>query len=59
MPTIKDIFLIGHADLFLIYYRLFKQTLHFLQHCEKMSIQYTVLGFKRMTFDTWVSSHNH
>ena len=52
MPIIKDIFLNGHADLFLIYYRLFKQTLHFLQHCEKMSIQYTVLGFKRMTFDT-------
>ena len=27
--------------------------------CEKMSIQYTVLGFEPMTFGTWVSSHNH
>ena len=27
--------------------------------CEKMSIQYTVLGFKLMTFGTRVSSHNH
>ena len=27
--------------------------------CEKMSIQYTVLWFKHMTFRTWVSSHNH
>ena len=27
--------------------------------CEKMSIQYTVPGFKLTTFGTWVSSHNH
>ena len=27
--------------------------------CEKMSIQYMVLGFKPTTFRTWVSSHNH
>ena len=29
------------------------------QICEKMSIQYKVLGFKPTTFRTWVSSHNH
>ena len=27
--------------------------------CEKMSIQYTVQGFKPTIFRTWVSSHNH
>ena len=27
--------------------------------CEKMSIQYKVLGFEPTTFRTWVSSHNH
>ena len=27
--------------------------------CEKMSIQYTVLGYEPKTFGTWVSSHNH
>ena len=27
--------------------------------CEKMSIQYTVLGFEPTTFRKWVSSHNH
>ena len=26
---------------------------------EKMSIQYTVLGFETTTFRTWVSSHDH
>ena len=27
--------------------------------CEKMSIQYTVLGFKPTNFEKWVSSHYH
>ena len=27
--------------------------------CEKVSIQYAVLGFEPSTFRTWVSSHNH
>ena len=27
--------------------------------CEKMSIQYTVLGFEHTTFKTWVSIQNH
>ena len=27
--------------------------------CEKMSIQYMVMGFKPTTFRTRVSSHNH
>ena len=39
---------------------LFKQTLQIFNTniCEKMSIQYTVLGFEPTTFGTWVSSHN-
>ena len=38
--------------LFLIYFRLFKQTIQFLQQINvKMSIQYLVLGFEPMTFE--------
>ena len=47
--------------LFFVYFCLFKQTLQFLQqiNVEKMSIQYTVLGFELTIFGTWVSFHNH
>ena len=47
-------------SLFFVYFRLFKQTLHFLlQNYVKMSIQYTVQGFEPTTFGSGVSSHNH
>ena len=48
----------GQPDDFFIYFRLFKQILQQIDS-EKMSIQYSVLGFELMTFGTWVSSHNH
>ena len=37
------------------------EVVHHLQGLrrQKMSIQYTVLGFEPMTFGTWVSSHYH
>ena len=39
----------------------FKHTFQILQQIDmwKMSIQYTVPGFKLTTFGTWVSFHNH
>ena len=48
--------------LFFIYFRLFKQTLQFLQQIyveNVMYIQYMVPGFEPMTFETQVSCHNH
>ena len=47
------------TGLFFIYFRLFKNTIFTTNKYEKMSIQYTVQGFELMTFETWVSSHNH
>ena len=51
----------SNTVLFFVFFRLFKQTLQFLQQigtCEKMSIQYLVLEFEPTTFRIWVSSHN-
>ena len=49
----------GHPrPLFSIYFRLFKQTVQFLQ-CEKMCIQYTVLRFEPTTFGTRISFHKY
>ena len=48
--------------LLLFIFGLFKQTSsqYFTTNtCEKMSIQYTVPGFKPRTFITWVSSNNY
>ena len=44
-----------------VYFRLYKQTLQFLQqtNVKKMSIQYMALGFELTTFGIQVSSHNH
>ena len=36
-----------------------KNTIFTANKCEKMSIQYTMLGFEPTTFGTWVSSQNH
>ena len=44
-PTVVDFFM----SLFLVYFRLFKQTTNI---CEKMSIQFSVLGFEPTTFST-------
>ena len=47
---------------FIVYFRSFQTniiTIFTTNICEKMSIQYTVLGFEPMTFGMWVSSHNH
>ena len=46
---------------FCVYFRSFQTniTIFSTNICEKMSIQYTVLGFEPTTFRTWVSSHNH
>ena len=43
---------LANPGLFLIYLNLFKHNLQFLQqiNVKKLSIQYTVLGFKLMTF---------
>ena len=39
------------TGLFFVHFRLFKQTLHFTTNkCEKMSIQYMVLGFEPTAF---------
>ena len=47
--------------LFLIYFRLLQTKIRNFTTIkyEKMSIQYTVLGFEPTTFGTRVSSHNH
>ena len=48
--------------LFFVYFRLFKQTLQFLQQIymkNVMTIQYMASGFKPTTFGTRVSSLNH
>ena len=52
----------ANPGLFFLYFRSFKRnivTIFTTNICEKMSIQYTVLGFDPTTFGTWVSSHNH
>ena len=51
----------ANPGLFSGIFGLFKQTLQIFttNRCEKMSIQYTVLGFEPMTFGTWISLHNH
>ena len=33
--------------------------LHQFKEKNVMTIQYTALGFELITFETWVSSHNH
>ena len=47
--------------LFFVYFRIFKQTLQFLQQINvwKMSIHHMVLGFELTTFGIRFSSHNH
>ena len=44
-------------------FSLFKQTIQFLQQINvknvQISIQYTALGFKPTTFQTWVVTHYH
>ena len=43
----------GQPRPFFVYFHLFKQTLQFTANiCEKMFIQYTVLGFEPTTFRT-------
>ena len=53
----------AHPWLFFIYFRLFKQTIQFLQQINvknvKISIHYIAPGFEPATFRTWVVAHNH
>ena len=51
----------ANPGLFFVYFWSFQTniTIFTTNICEKMSIQYTVLGFEPTTFGTWVSSHNH
>ena len=49
----------ANLGLFFVYFRSFQTNITIFTICEKMSIQYTVLGFEPTTFGTWVSSHNH
>ena len=61
MTVLNQDFLNGAIPgLFFIYFRVFKQTLQFLQQIGvwKKSIQYTVPGFEPTTFVKWVSFHN-
>ena len=56
----KCFFKWANNDLFFIYFVFSKNITIFASNkCEKMSIQYKVLGFEPTTFGTWVSSHNH
>ena len=53
MPAFIFFKKMDHTRFLFIYFRLFKQTLQFLQKiCEKMSIQYTVLVIEPKTFRT-------
>ena len=52
----------ANPSLFFVYFRSFQTnmiTIFATNICKKMSIQYTVPGFKPTTFGKWVSSHNH
>ena len=50
----------GQPRPLIVYFRSFQaKIITIFTTCEKMSIQYTVLGFELTTFWTRVSSHNH
>ena len=62
-PWIDDFILkMGHPRPLFVYFRSFSNKLQYnftTNLCEKMSIQYTALGFEPTTLRMWVSSHNH